>query len=193
MITFDQPLYWKAVEIILNSPELYNVLVMMDGFLMDCLGAIGKMMEGSGWREMLTTVYGENVVQHMLSGKAVSKAFRGHLMMEKCLYLLLLDRLEQEGNLGDSITQLENVYNKIQRNESTIMDIPERCQIEGPLNELKTTLQSASRTSCLFINYLNMAKIVRNLVAADRSGNWNLFVKAMQDSLPILAVSGNFH
>ena len=170
-------------------------VVMMGGFhfLMDLLGAIGKLMEGSGLREMLTTIYGENVVQHMLSGKAVNKAFRGHLLMEKCLNMLLLNMLEEEDNLTDSITELENIYTKIEKRESNITDIPERCDVEGPLNELKTTLESESRTSRVFLNYMNMIKIAQNLVAADRSGNWNLLQKSIQDSLPILSASGNFH
>ena len=32
-------------------------------------------MDGSGLKEILETVYGENAVAHMMSGKAVQRAF----------------------------------------------------------------------------------------------------------------------
>jgi arginine repressor len=39
--------------------------------LMNLLGAIGTLMDGSGIKEILGTIYGENTVQHIMTGKAV--------------------------------------------------------------------------------------------------------------------------
>ena len=41
-------------------------------------------MSGSGIEELLECVYASNTVGHMLSGKAVQSAFRGHLLVKKC-------------------------------------------------------------------------------------------------------------
>jgi len=38
---------------------------------MNVLGAIGTLVEASGLKEITETVYGENAVVHMMSGKAV--------------------------------------------------------------------------------------------------------------------------
>ena len=46
---------------------------------MNLLGAIGTLMEGSGLDTLLEEIYGENAVVHMLKGKAVQRAFRGHM------------------------------------------------------------------------------------------------------------------
>ena len=43
--------------------------------MMSFLGSIGCLMSGSGLSEALETVYGSNSVLHMLSGKAVARAF----------------------------------------------------------------------------------------------------------------------
>ena len=40
---------------------------------MNLLGAIGTLMEGTGLKEILRTVYGDNSVAHMLTGKSVQK------------------------------------------------------------------------------------------------------------------------
>ena len=49
---------------------------------MNFMGGIGKMMKGSGLEESLENVYGENAVQDMMSGKAVSRALQGHFLIE---------------------------------------------------------------------------------------------------------------
>ena len=42
-------------------------------------------MQGSGLREILEVVYGENAVNHMFTGKSVQRAFRGYFLVEKCI------------------------------------------------------------------------------------------------------------
>ena len=53
--------------------------------MMNFIGSIGSVMKGSGLEEALETVYGANAVSHMISGKAVSRALRGHFLVEAAL------------------------------------------------------------------------------------------------------------
>jgi len=74
IVTFYQPLYWKAAEIIIDAPQsshLKGIVLMLGCFhtLMNLLGAIGTLMEGTGLKNILETVYGENAVVHMMTGK----------------------------------------------------------------------------------------------------------------------------
>lgn len=46
-------------------------------------------MAESGLKEILEMIYASNVVDHMLSGKAVSRAVRGHLIIDAALNFLL--------------------------------------------------------------------------------------------------------
>ena len=64
-----------------------NIVCRLRGFhtLMSFMGGIGTVMKGSGLEELLETLYGENAVQHMMSGKAVSRALRGHFLVEAAL------------------------------------------------------------------------------------------------------------
>ena len=48
-------------------------------------------MSGSGIEELLECVYVSNAVGHMLSGKAVQRAFRGHSHVENALNAILTD------------------------------------------------------------------------------------------------------
>jgi len=95
ILTFDQPLWWKALTIVLNEPqgsELKSIVLRLGGFhiQMSFLGCIGHLMAGSGLQELLELVYTKNAVLHMLSGKAVSRAIRGHCLVDAALNALLV-------------------------------------------------------------------------------------------------------
>ena len=57
---------------------------------MSFLGSIGHLMAGSGLEELLEVVYAGNTVCHMMSGKAVSRAVRGHMLVDAALNTMLL-------------------------------------------------------------------------------------------------------
>lgn len=95
VITFDQPLWFKATTIIENEPDnsrLRSIVLRLGGFhtLMSFLGSVGHLMEGSGLREILEKVYASNTVTHIMSGKAVSRAIRAHFLLDSALSKLLL-------------------------------------------------------------------------------------------------------
>jgi len=93
IITFDQQLYWIALMIIEDQPNnsrLRRIVLLLGGFhtQMSFLGAVGSIMDGSGLKEMLTQVYAEGSVDKMLSGKAVARAVRGHLLIDSALNII---------------------------------------------------------------------------------------------------------
>jgi len=62
-VTFDQPFYIKATEIVqATKPELKNIVVRLGGFhlLMSYMGTIGYVMGGSGLEDLWETVYAPN-------------------------------------------------------------------------------------------------------------------------------------
>ncbi|EDO31725.1 predicted protein [Nematostella vectensis] len=69
VLTFDQPLYWKALTIIENEPE-----------------------DSSGLEDVLELIYAKNAVTHMLTGKAISRAIRGHLLVNSALNAMLASK-----------------------------------------------------------------------------------------------------
>ena len=96
IITFDQPLWWKAFLIVLQEPEgspLKSIVVRLGGFHteMSFLGAVGHLMSGSGLEQVIETVYAG--VEHILSGKAISRAVRAHLLVDRVLTGLILTNI----------------------------------------------------------------------------------------------------
>ncbi|CAC5372627.1 unnamed protein product [Mytilus coruscus] len=75
-----------------TESDFKQIVLRLGGFHteMSFLGSIGRLMAGSGLHEVLETVYASNAVNHMLSGKAVSRVVRGFMMVENALYILFM-------------------------------------------------------------------------------------------------------
>ena len=90
VITFDQPLWYKASGVIAEKD--LKIVYRLGGFhtLMSFIGSIGYMMSGSGLEEALGQVYAENTVPHMMSGKAYARAVRGYTLLDSALNNILI-------------------------------------------------------------------------------------------------------
>ena len=94
IITFYQPLWWKALSIILSEPDggpMRRIVLRLGAFHMDMsfLGSIGHLMTNSALQELLELIYTPNAVDHMLTGKAVSRLVRAHILLDAVLNALL--------------------------------------------------------------------------------------------------------
>eukprot|EP00794_Sanderia_malayensis_P017156 gene17156-18878_t len=74
-----------------DDSKLRHIIPRLGSFhtLMSFLSSIGHLMAGSGLKELLELIYAPNAVEHMLSGKAVARALRGHLIVDASLNALL--------------------------------------------------------------------------------------------------------
>ena len=97
VVTFEQHLYSKACEILQELPDgdtLKNIVVLLGSFdtLMNFLGAISHLMNGSEIRNLLEVIYGEKAVTHILTGKAVDRAVRSYMLLDNCLNNIIIDK-----------------------------------------------------------------------------------------------------
>ncbi len=170
VVTFDQPLYWKASEIVNAAPDdslIRNVVLMLGSFhtFMNVLGAIGTLMDGSGLKDIMETVYGENAVVHMMSGKAVQRAFRGHLLVDQCLTCQIVAKImEDDPDFHEQVEELERLYTLMESGECTLESLSKSgCirRIDKTVSLKKDELAAASKTGALWVNYQKMLGIAR--------------------------------
>ena len=78
-------------------------------------------MDGSGFDEVLETDYGENTVFHMMKGKAIQRAFGGHLMVDQCLTRQVIStKTKEDSEFHKNMRELEGFYLKVKSNEQTL-------------------------------------------------------------------------
>ena len=89
VITFDQQLWWLAYMLIESEPSthpLHQFVLLLRGFNAEAsfLGTIGSTMDGAGLKE--------GSVDRMLSGKAISRAARSHILVDNALLAIITAR-----------------------------------------------------------------------------------------------------
>jgi hypothetical protein len=77
-------------------------------------------MNNTGLSELLESIYAPAAVVPLLSGKAVSRAIRGHFLMYTALSLLITEIYEIDRNILDKIhwNDQENIAHEVDDNES---------------------------------------------------------------------------
>ena len=170
-ITFDQPLWLKAVEII--KAKSMNTVCRLGGFhtMMSFMGSIGSMMKGSGLEEALETSYGPNTVTQMISGKAISRALRGHFLVEAALVNKLMNAVipqaqnedDDQGTSSDMLvaemdtsTAGGEVMNSDLEDKLEVSEVEKVCELfQGiqnksmPLSDIANSKELMKLESCL--------------------------------------------
>ena len=118
-VTFDQPLWKKAFEIVVAKN--LKTVVCLEGFhtSLSFLGSIRTLMEGSGTEKLMEVIHVQNSVSHILSGKAIARALRAHFIIDSALTTTLLEEL------GDGINQLhlQELYQSVTSNQIIVEEV----------------------------------------------------------------------
>lgn len=194
-ITFDQPLYQKARDIISSTsdPRLQSVVVRLGGFhlLMSFLGAIGYVMSGSGLKELLSTIYAPLSVEKMLAGHAYSRAVRGHLLTHLTLGQIILKLVEfsdeERIEIEDVLTDCCDGSGELKLENEFFQSMSRR--FEAQLKELEKN----GPTAKLWVLYFRMVTLVKNFIEAERTGNWKLHLSTIAKMMPFFHATGHFN
>ena len=75
---------------ILKAMKLDSLWIAGFHLLMPFMGAVGKIMAGSGIEELWSTVRAPSSVPHMSTGHAFSRALRAHFLTQEALATIIL-------------------------------------------------------------------------------------------------------
>lgn len=225
VVTFDEPLFWKANQILESEPSTSNlcgILVKLGGFhtLMNGLGAIGHIMDGSGFQEVVETIYARNTIPHILSGKAYDRALRANLLVLAAVNIIILSAslnlsmqqfVAQDAN--DSVTEVtfpiqeacdessENsellklasgLYNQLHSNEISPADVSTSDVITTICEKIDVYANSLqSRTSKLWLQHRDQMNVILDFLKAERLGDFNGHLISLRKMLPYLAAAGH--
>lgn len=193
IVTFDQPLFIKAVDIVAASTELSNVVARLGGFhlLMSFMGATGFIMAGSGLEELWRTVYGSDSITHMLDGHSYSRALRLHTLSAQAIITLLFDTPSALDSVD--VAALNQIWSDLIAEEigvSGAMSDPEIIQLTNTMSRLYQTVSRQSRTAKLWIQYVDQVSLMMQFVRAERSGYFSLHLHTIARMQPYLHAAG---
>ena len=168
--------------------------------LMSFLCSIGHLMAGTGLQELLEVIFAGNTVAHILSGKAVARAIRGHLLLESVLHTLLLCNVFEtklslsSDNVPVELDAIADLYDYLVSSKTTMHEVESSAELQAlqvKLDMFTETLGSKYLTAKLWLEYMEMVNIMRAFIRSERTGDWSLHLRTLQDMLPYLAASGH--
>ncbi|CAH3196081.1 unnamed protein product [Porites evermanni] len=195
IITFDQPLWGKAL--MPADSNLRQVVLRLGSFRteMSFIGSIGQLFAESGLKELLELIYAPNAVEHIVTGKAIARAVRAHLLVDAVLNNLILSKA-----LGVSVPDLEVEANAPDMNDARADEEatpPEEVSSASAISKIKHLLQQQkeslqdNRTAKLWLQYMDMVDILRKSIKAERTGHWAQHLESLSEMLPYMATSGH--
>lgn len=142
----------------------------------------------------METIYAPNAVIHMLTGKAYARALRAHLLIYTALNSMLVENLK-DGHVQETVELFVEITNKLLDGDLDVDELELKHgrkfdQINHSMQEVKVLLKS-SRTSKLWLQYMDMIDILLKAIKSERTGNWLMHLSALSDMLPFLAASGH--
>ncbi|CAB3252444.1 unnamed protein product [Arctia plantaginis] len=179
IITFDQPLYSKAREMVAASDansDLSKTVVKLGGFhmLMSFLGCIGHVMDGSGLKEALSKIYATNSVDKMLNGHAYARSIRGHILLRLALSIKIFEEMKIENcvldELIEQITSRDVSYEDVEGCTSSSNSFID--QFQDKLKELKARddgIPKIKRKKSSHINLPTLSKTYDRYGVSDRA------------------------
>ncbi len=95
--------------------------------------------------------------------------------------------------LDEDLAAAVDLYDRMISGELYVQDVcTSRCldKIQEKLEAQKVQM-AANRTSKLWLQYMEMVDILRLFIKAERTGNWMLHLKSLQEMLPFFTASGH--
>ena len=191
-VTFDQPLYIKATEIVRSSPGLACVVVSLGGFhlLMSLMGAIGYIMSGSGLQELWESIYARNSVVQIISGHACNRALRAHFLTQQALASILWCPLMSWMRL-----KLHSSASSMRMScmgSTDAVEDPAVVTLDQRMKDMLGKNYTLDKTAQLWIQYFSVT-LVRNFIQSERTGDWPLHLDTIRRMLSFFHASGHLH
>lgn len=198
-IACDEGVYKIARHIkFICQGEFDNLQLFLGGFHIAKIlfGCIGKYLKGSGIENVFieTGLFGVNVTEQMLSGTHYTRAIKGFFILSEALLRLQFNEFfsdQQQEKFNKEIKVLQEFKEEMSCGnvDKSQLKLKEFCALsENLLSEFAQFRKKRSIESDLFKYWdivLTLISIVRDLIRADREGNWLLHLETMKKLQPI--------
>ena len=201
-VTCDEGVYHIAREIILDHPEEFKNLVLCMGsfhMMKIVLACFGKYLNGSGARQIWTEtgIFGVNVFESVIAGTNYVRSLKGMLLLSESMERLRWCEFFKENNVENYKNVLQVVCDiKIsteQKNRERSQGLVNKfCkisdEIQNDFDKFNKDRRDKSETWAYWDTFIQMVALLKDLIRADREGNWPLHLHSVQALLPLFAV-----
>ena len=152
---------------------------------MSFLGPIGHLMSNSGLENILETIFAKNSIDHIMSGKIIYRAIRGHIIVDSVLNGLLLSKIFhdpistiEKGNKMDLSNATDMLYSKFEKLHGAMMGGGAMEEVlREPLDELEKLLSAqkedlqSSKMARFWLQYMSMVDILKTYIIVAKASD----------------------
>ena len=203
----DEGVFRIVLDIFLNRPDEFPCLLpMLGGFHMAkcALHCIWKYISGSGLEDGLVEVgiFGQKVIESVISATNYNRSVKGVLIIESAIEYMKWQAFwseEKKESFKDVISNIESLKEAMRNKDpSATQQLFKNCEsksvnLKKDFEEFSKTCNNNSEMSQYWDTIVRMIQKLKMLISADRDGDWNLHMQAVQDLLPIFAESDSIN
>jgi hypothetical protein len=188
-ITFDYAAAKIAFDIVWDRPSVYkNVIVHLGAFHIMCsyMGALGKMMAGSGFEEIIIEagVCASGSINQVINGSHYNRAMRIHQNMLNALERLLLEKFTSQST--HNISQVEEMQS-LAKNPSfegcaVIMENDTYVSFLEDYEKFKENVRGGllGKTAQLWMSYCDCVWVLLRFLEAIKENDLELYIKSLR-------------
>ena len=198
-VTFDLAVAKKAYDIVWQNPKLYKTVIIHLGVfhtIMSYLGALGKLLHGSGFEEIVTEerLCAHGSMDRVMSGKNYNRAMRVHVTVLEALERLLFAKFEQDRDsklskdLMTFMTMKELTNEMSSSTAKKILQSGVYAELFSQYEAFKENVRSGKygKTAQYWIQYMDRVWLLLQFVQATKTNNFSLHVSCLKDLCPLL-------
>lgn len=195
IITFDQPLYIKARDIV--EAQIFDeihMVVRFGGFhlLGSYMFCIGQIMAESGIKEIFCIIYAKGSVEKVISGHSYGLwllMVRAHIILQLALSQLLFAEIKKDNVELQELLENDETMTYIMNMEEIQCNLASQ-KLNKIFDNKLDEIERRGKTCKLWVKYFKMLKDFR---AAERMGNWEIHLNSIDPMILFFHAAGHFN
>ena len=192
----DEGVFNIIVDIYLHEPDTFKDIFPCMGPFHWCriiLRCAGKLLRGTGIDDAMIEceIFGPVVIESALNGSHYVRALTGVLIVEDFIMKMVWKAFwnVKSKEAYPVLNKINTIQEKLHRKERCPKLFDELLsEVDKLHDDFKEFMREAEEKSelCKYLGvWLKIVAVIKNNVAAEREGNWNLHVAVTGDSIPI--------
>ncbi len=195
-VVSDEGVFHIVVDIVMTEPQQFcDLYPMLGAFHMAkvLLRCAGRYLSGSGLDDALieAEVFGKKTLVSVLSGGHYVRSFQGMLILSEMITALAWQAFwgSNEQDLPQSVVDLKHALMDKRREacvEKFVAVVEDCVDLRAQFETFFHECQSKSELCQYLSVFQQIVSVIKQLIAADRDGNWPLHVGTVRSAMPIL-------
>ncbi|CAH1106866.1 unnamed protein product [Psylliodes chrysocephalus] len=150
-------------------------------------------MRNSRLHEDLCSIYGDTIVKKILVGKQYSRAVRCHTLVLAAIVKHIFNVAKVNDDFKSATEDLRSEFYEMPGSMDDLVKSDEFKNSVEAIENIFEKIENNNSTCKLWITYCRMVFLPKDFIFAEKSGNWDLRVSTLEKIITFFHSTGNFN